>query len=601
MRRYLQHPVESGHARAARSRGLPGPTRRSGFPLPGCGAFLLLALLLLPVARAASLQDRFADRELITANSGNINGSNVGAGVEPGEPRHGGKPGGHSVWISWLAPADGVATFRTEGSDIDTLLSAYYFGQPADTTIDKLKEAARNDDAAGIEPASLIQFGALAGRRYEIAIDGFGGATGDLRLRWDFIAATSPPPVIVSLPSDQAARQGDPVTLSVDLQTSHDLKLQWRFNGESFGAEGPVLVIPSLQPANLGRYTLRIDLGDVRFETDPVELQINSEGQTNALARDKLLDAPGSGLTPDDDHGGDGRVALMSGGPTGVSRGYNGTQIFNTTYATPDPTEPRHCGLKGGASYWYSYQPPADGLLVLDTIGSSYDTFIAVYTYTPPLTGYGDLVPVGCDNDGAQTNGAARLSFPAAKGKSFLVVVDGLNGARGVARLNYQLDTNGLPTAPHLVTPVAPVVAVEGTEARLAPQVGGSPPMTFVWRRGTIPFDGATNAVLVLPQVGAAEAGDYILAVDNGVPPALEVTVSLRVILVPRLEVVGFPPDPIAFRFLGVAGQRYGIERASLPGAPWETVTNGLPGEGKPILFIPSGQAPTDFFRIRTE
>src|SRR4051812_19246990 len=93
-------------------------------------------------ARAASgisFQDYFTNREVSTASSDRVDGSNVGATREPNEPNHGGKPGAHSIWISWVAPTNGVATFWTDGSAIDTLLSAYSL-PIGETTIDKLLE-----------------------------------------------------------------------------------------------------------------------------------------------------------------------------------------------------------------------------------------------------------------------------------------------------------------------------------------------------------------------------------------------------------------------------------------------------------------------------
>src|SRR5205823_6291088 len=103
-------------------------------------------------------------------------------------------------------------------------------------------------------------------------------------------------------------------------------------------------------------YTLRFTIGAVRFDTAPVELQINSDGQTNALARDKLFDALLSPLIGSD--GGDGLLHLAKSAKlaSGVVRGYNGSQIFDTTYATTDPGEPQPCGVSSGASYWLSYQ-----------------------------------------------------------------------------------------------------------------------------------------------------------------------------------------------------------------------------------------------------
>lgn len=565
-----------------------------------------LALAGLWSAQAASpeLTDNFADRQLLTDDSGRIDGSNAGATREPGEPRHGGKPGGRSVWVSWLAPADGIATFWTDGSAFDTLLSGYYFSSTNDTTFDKLREADRNDDASvAAAPSSLIQFGAHAGVRYHIAVDGFAGAAGDIRLRWDFVNATSPPPVIVRVPEDQAAREGDPVTLAVDMQTSPNLRLQWRFNGNSFGATGPTLLIPALQFTNIGRYTLRIDLGDVRFETRPVELQINSDGQTNALAQDKILDALNSPLTPDDGGGGlraAGAMVFTAAG-VGVSRGYNGSQVFNTTYATADPTEPAHCGLNGSASYWYAYQPPADGTLVLDTIGSGFDTFIAVYTFNPPFTGYADLIPLTCDDNSAGTNGAAWLEFAAPRNRQFLVVLDGIDGARGIARLNYRLDTNRPPVAPTLVQVPAAGTAASGRNITLAPAVTGSPPLRFLWRKGTNLLAGATNSFLALNNLTPAESGDYRVTVFSHVGLPLEVLLPLRVVIPPQLQFAPRTEGMRAWSFPGVAGQRYVVEQTAALGSPWRPWTNQFIGDGSLILLTNDAATPATFLRVRVE
>lgn len=448
---------------------------------------IMLALFsgALGVARseAATLVDQFAGRETLTETSGTLTGSNINATVETGEPQHAGKSGGSSVWISWIAPTNGIMTIRTSGSTFDTLLAAYYFRDGDDQTLDKLRDAASNDDDPGTEPASYIQFAAKAGRRYEIAVDGYHGASGAVALSWDFIDINTQPPIVVSVPGDRAVRLGDPVTLTVNFETSPDARLQWRFNGDSFGEEGPTLFIPSLQLTNVGRYSLRVRIGDNRFETTPVEIQVNSEGQTNALARDKFLDALDSRLTPDDHvGGGDGAddagplifaaAGQFLGANSGLSRGYNGTQIFNTTYATPDPNEPQHCGVAGGASYWFAYEAPTNGILHVDTIGSGFDTLLAAYGVQLPTTGFDSLVPLACDNDAVALLGESRIQLAVAAGQQYLVVLDGVAGAKGIAHLNYRLEVVPPPdTARPVVSvtsPAALLTVVTNAELQLA-------------------------------------------------------------------------------------------------------------------------------------
>ena len=130
-------------------------------------------------AHGQTLQDFFANRQTFISPSGQLASFNTTATFEEGEPNHGGKPGGHSLWISWVAPTNGVIRFKTEASGFDTLLSAYQFTTTNVSSFADLREVARADDSEGFEDESEIEFGVRAGERYEIAVDGYYGATGE--------------------------------------------------------------------------------------------------------------------------------------------------------------------------------------------------------------------------------------------------------------------------------------------------------------------------------------------------------------------------------------------------------------------------------------
>jgi len=561
------------------------------------------SLLATATVQAQVLRDNFADRELLTTPSGALDGNNATATLEPGEPRHGGKTGGHSLWISWIAPTNGVVKFETEGSSFDTLLSAYHFPSTNQTELDQLVELARADDSEGYEDESEVKFGVLAGHRYEIAVDGYYGASGPLELEWDFEPTVRPPPIILNAPGDRAVNAGDSVTLTVVLDNAANGSYRWYYNSNELDAFGTTLQISNVQPANVGRYKLRVIIDGPDYYSVPAEIQINSDSVPDALARDKLFDALGSPLTPGD--GGDGLLRAagltFAAASAGVSRGYNGSQVFNTTFATPDPTEPDHCGQAGGASYWYAYQPPADGTLVLDTIGSSFDTFIAVYTFNAPFTSYADLIPLTCDDNSAGTNGAARLEFAAPKNRQFLVVLDGIDGARGIAHLNYHLDTNRLPMAPMLVQAPGPGTFASGSNITLAPAVAGSPPLHFLWRKGTNFLAGATNSFLVLNNITATQSGDYRVTVFSHVGLPLDVLLPLRVVTPPRLQFTSQADGLGRLSFPGIVGQRYVVEQTDALGNPWRPWTNEFIGDGSLIMLTNNAATPTTFLRVRVE
>jgi subtilisin-like proprotein convertase family protein len=124
--------------------------------------------------------DNFSFLTYIGGGGGSVRGSNLGATKEAGEPNHGGNAGGASIWYGWTAPISGVATFNTVGSTFNTLLSVY-----TGTALNNLTQVASNDDidAAG-NLQSQVSFNVVGLTRYNIAIDGFNGATGDTLLGW---------------------------------------------------------------------------------------------------------------------------------------------------------------------------------------------------------------------------------------------------------------------------------------------------------------------------------------------------------------------------------------------------------------------------------
>jgi hypothetical protein len=120
--------------------------------------------------------DNFSGRILLTGATNNVTASNVAASTEIGEPYHAGQPGGSSVWWTWTAPRNGVVTLDTIGSNFDTLLAVY-----TGTSVTALVEVASDDESGG-NSTSRLTFSAITGTRYQIAVDGYFGATGAISL-----------------------------------------------------------------------------------------------------------------------------------------------------------------------------------------------------------------------------------------------------------------------------------------------------------------------------------------------------------------------------------------------------------------------------------
>ncbi len=549
-------------------------------------------------AAAQVFQDSFANRQTITSATGQIEQDNSTASLEPNEPRHGGKPGGHSLWISWLAPTNGVIRFKTEASTFDTLLSAYEFTITNGSRFADLREVARADDSDGLEHDSEVEFGVRTGQRYEIAVDGYFGAVGTLEFQWDFVPLPTPPPQILNTLSDYAVNLGDLVSLTFVVTNAGAGSYKWFLNGDEVGgATSTNLTITSFSPSNVGRYTLRVAVGGgVQFFSVPVELQINTEGSANTLAQGKLLDAPSTPLIGDAGSG--ARFSFRPRLSSGVVRGYNGSQIFNTTSAVVDTNEPPHCGVASSKSYWLIYQPPTNGTVTLDTLGSSYDTVMEAYTFNGILTGYQSLISLDCANDSFTNNSASRIVLPVAQSRQYLIVVAGVGGASGTAWLNYRLDASKPPTAPSLLSPPAPTVAAAGAQVTLAANFMGSPPFRFSWRKNEISIAGATSPALFFPSVVPADSANYVLTVTNDLG-VLSTTLPLRVVIPPTCSLIS-TANGLQMSCATIPGQRYTLQEANSVSGPWLPRTNSFAGDGT-TLVIDLGTSATAFYRIWVE
>jgi hypothetical protein len=137
-----------------------------------------------PPPPSAPANDNFINAQIITGCTGTVNGTNIGATKEGGEPSHSpdNDPGGASVWYRWQAPSSGSVTITTAGSDYDTVLAVY-----SGTSIGGLSSSLiiRNDDVTlGTVRTSSVTFNAVATTVYRIAVDGWNADTGNIKLNW---------------------------------------------------------------------------------------------------------------------------------------------------------------------------------------------------------------------------------------------------------------------------------------------------------------------------------------------------------------------------------------------------------------------------------
>jgi hypothetical protein len=165
--------------------------------------------------------------------------------------------------------------------------------------------------------------------------------------------------------------------------------VQFKLDGTNLGSEvtaAPYTVTWNTTNASDGSHTLTAlarDAAGNQTTSTPVTVSVNNS-------------IPDSGAPPNDIFA-DAKVLSGSSGSVG---GGNGN-------ATKETGEPNHAGDTGGHSVWYRWTAGASVTVTIDTIGSSFDTLLAVYTGSS-VSG---LTPVVSNDDISSTTKQSRVSF----------------------------------------------------------------------------------------------------------------------------------------------------------------------------------------------
>ncbi len=133
--------------------------------------------------------------------------------------------------------------------------------------------------------------------------------------------------------------------------------------------------------------------------------------------------------------------------------GLNGSTAGSNVNAYKELGEPKHANKIGGQSVWWEWNAPESGNVAIDTIGSNFDTILAVYTGNS-VSG---LIPVAANDDYGGTI-LSRVYFEVNEGTSYKIAVDGWGSYTGDIVLNWLLTTEN----DTLAAPGQPVGPTEG-------------------------------------------------------------------------------------------------------------------------------------------
>jgi hypothetical protein len=536
--------------------------------------------LILQVVQGGSSSDQAAAAAAVTTREGSFDGgSNVAVGGQVAR-RNAPPRSGDERWFSWRAPASGIVTFNTSGSTFDTVLAIYTGTAPNNLTL-----VGADDDRGGFFN-SEVKFNAVLNTTYLVRVIGYGGAAGRIVVNFKLDETTARLPVITTEPQSQVVSAGANVTFTVAAQGT-GLSYQWYANGTAIpGATSELYTVTNVQEKDALRYMVRIRSGTgaqaVEVESLPATIQI---GTAQDSARDKFKNVPIlGGTTPV------ANQSLIKNAGGSVSRGYSGSQVFNTFGATKEQGEPNHADEIGGASQWFSYPAPDTGTLRVSTEGSSFDTVLAVYT--GPGTDFTSLKLEAFDNNSGADGKTSVATVKVTKGTTYFIAVDGVKGATGTVKISYSMGA-----APVISTqPASQSVKVGETVGffvAVTDPLGGvsatTAPVSYQWFKDGVKIAGETSRSFALLNVQIASGGDYTVEASNFAGTAksqaakLTINVGLSVTTAPenqtakvgdsvefRAVVSGTEPIKYQWRFNGadIAGatsSTYRINSAQTP------------------------------------
>ncbi len=226
--------------------------------------------------------------------------------------------------------------------------------------------------------------------------------------------------------------------------------------------------------------------------------------------------------------------------------------------------------IRGGASVWYNWTAPAGGSVAFDTIGSTFDTLLAIYTGTS----VSNLTSIGSDN-GSAGNGASRVIFTATSGTTYRIAVDGFNGAMGNLGLNW-LE----PTTPVFITQPQGQTVYQGNNVTFSATVIGSPSPAYQWRFNNANINGATGSAYTISGVSTNDAGNYTVVASNA-SGSVTSAVAVLTVATSQATLSGLMVTNNAFQFSisEVSGLNYIVQaNTNVSGTNWVAIaTNTAP------------------------
>ncbi len=357
--------------------------------------------------------DNFTNATKVPVAGGSYVANNRFATIEPDEPNHDGDANkAASLWWAWTPTSNTNVFIDTVGSKVENVLAVYTGG-----TLASLQSvAATNSDLALYQPAQL-SFNAQAYTTYYIAVaSASSNSLGSLEFHVTPGGQPDISPPVVSITSPQsgltvynnitnvAGTASDPGS-----NPSGVSQVFVSFNGQ-----------PPLTAIGTSNWTSLVAL-----QPNLNVIQVTAVDEAGNFSATKTIELNYLVLPPANDFF--AHAISLTNEPSPISA--------TNTLASKEVGEPNPAGNPGGKSLWWTFTPPTNGVLTLNTINSTFDIIMGLYTGA----NVANLTTIA-DNDDAYSGapgGFSYISQAVTNGQTYYILVDGYNGASGKISLTY--------------------------------------------------------------------------------------------------------------------------------------------------------------------
>jgi subtilisin family serine protease len=351
--------------------------------------------------------------------------SNRQATMEIGEPQHAGVADvASSIWYSFSVSHTTSVIVDTAGSTFDTVIGVYTGNALANLT----EIASANN--VGTRKLAWVKFVANPGISYKIAIAGVppeDEGTVQLRIELNGEPDTVAPVVQILSPVSGLTFNDNNLTISGTAYDPEPNASGIQEGGVQYTVSTNAFNNPATLPTTaLGttNWTAIVSLSEgINYIT--IWAIDNSE---NISLRQKINAIYRKPPAEND---------LFYYSSSRQLSSTNGTFTDSNVEATKEFNEPSHAGNEGGKSIWYQFTPTESGVLVLSTLGSSFDTLLAVYTPTNTPALLTNLEEVVSNDDVPGAGSYSEVTLTVQAGRTYYIAVDGYDAASGTVKLNW--------------------------------------------------------------------------------------------------------------------------------------------------------------------